>query len=988
MLKLIEMGQDLVQATVDEIVSDGVRDFSGITVVVPSQRMLFFIRDRINSRVKGSYFPPDLTTIDHFVFRLFDANHPGLAKAGEMESVLAIYKTIHRIYQNPGYPGGKENHHFPDFFPWALMILKAVEELLIEGKYSDRLNQEIFEEFASLGEYHRDYKDFIGKLPLLAEQFKDHLLSAGLYSRGIAYKMAAILAEAEKLQIPKRKMIIFSGLSALNACEEKILKFIISSQNSRFLVRCDTSALGRQSAPFSQVDKMLQSLNLETVPARTGSPEWNRFSGKVNLYCLPNQESQMVQVAEILKAIVVARSHPEDLKKIAVILPDSTSLIPFIHGVVSRFSPKQKQIPFNISLGYPFRRTPLYQLLISMMKAAKSRLERGMIFSPDYLNLIRHPYVKFSGKTGKEEEPLKRGIHLIEDLISRENLLFFEPGKIEDQITLIMEKSDEYSVESSREIAGEVKRLHQTFLADGRNSLLELAEFLKQSVLAVGENKKHHLFLEDYINTAVNTLDQVIEFSGQHHDDLGTASFNSLISLLTHYFTGVHIYFQGSPLKGVQVMGMLESRGLNFDEVIVVDALEGVLPKSLKYDPLLPYDIRNAFGLSNYSQWEILFANNFFSLLGTVKKAHILWTDNNQAGSEKPEKSRFVERIIYEIEKQTREAPVVIRKNFPCRLETGELKTVVKNDSIRERMSRMNFSASALESYIRCPLRFYYAYIAGLEERSEISLDPDTGELGSLVHRVLERFYRNAPIRENSSRLEGNLRDLITDEFEKKGFNIASGIGKIRHWVLHEKLKDFLTADSRRLLLNGIEIASLEKKVETEIDLPFSDSPVRFRGRIDRIEREGNLMRLIDYKTGAPFNPKIIEKGIKFRLERLKDLKKPEWLSALRELQVCYESFQLLLYALMVTSPSGDYSGIDAAYMFLKQADDFFKPVFIRGTGSGMISIEEKDTLMKNFKHNLHEIMADIYLRDTFSPNNRNIQYCSTCPFRIPCGNM
>jgi ATP-dependent helicase/nuclease subunit B len=303
-------------------------------------------------------------------------------------------------------------------------------------------------------------------------------------------------------------------------------------------------------------------------------------------------------------------------------------------------------------------------------------------------------------------------------------------------------------------------------------------------------------------------------------------------------------------------------------------------------------------------------------------------------------------------------------------------------------MSRMNFSASALESYIRCPLRFYYAYIAGLEERSEISLDPDTGELGSLVHRVLERFYRNAPIRENSSRLEGNLRDLITDEFEKKGFNIASGIGKIRHWVLHEILKDFLSADSRRLLLNGIEIASLEKKVETEIDLPFSDSPVRFRGRIDRIEREGNLIRLIDYKTGAPFNPKIIEKGIKFRLERLKDLKKPEWLSALRELQVCYESFQLLLYALMVTSPSGDYSGIDAAYMFLKQADDFFKPVFIRGTGSGMISIEEKDTLMKNFKHNLHEIMADIYLRDTFSPNNRNIQYCSTCPFRIPCGNM
>jgi CRISPR/Cas system-associated exonuclease Cas4 (RecB family) len=459
------------------------------------------------------------------------------------------------------------------------------------------------------------------------------------------------------------------------------------------------------------------------------------------------------------------------------------------------------------------------------------------------------------------------------------------------------------------------------------------------------------------------------------------------VSLISYYFTGVHIYFEGSPLKGIQVMGMLESRGLSFDEVVVVDALEGVLPQSLKYDPLLPYDIRRAFGIRNYSEWEKLFAYNFFSLIGSVKRAHILWVDN-QDGTESIEKSRFIERIIFEIEKQGHRAPAIIRSSFHSELKPKETRRVEKNDSIMTKIRSMNFSASALESYFRCPLRFYFSYIVGLEERKELSLDPDTGELGNLIHRILERIYRNGFFNQESGRLNRYLEDMVEGEFNNMGFTSTSGIGKIRCWVVVEKLKDFLVYDRQRIRQNGVEFIAFEKNVTMHMDLPVTSSPVTIKGRIDRVERQGDLIRLIDYKTGSPFRTGLSDKVINFRLSNLKNLAEPDWLASLEKLQKSYKCFQLFLYTLMMHCSSDDYSRSDAAYIFLKPSDNYFKPVFGRGTRMQVIGEDEKNILMKNFRDNLSEIMEDIFHRPAFVANSRDSHYCGYCPFQVNCGNV
>lgn len=249
-------------------------------------------------------------------------------------------------------------------------------------------------------------------------------------------------------------------------------------------------------------------------------------------------------------------------------------------------------------------------------------------------------------------------------------------------------------------------------------------------------------------------------------------------------------------------------------------------------------------------------------------------------------------------------------------------------------------------------------------------------------------MYKSGSFHKDIDQPEHHLQDIAEEEFNKKGFATASGIGKIRCWVVIEKLRDFLAYDRRRIRQNGIKVTGFEKKVIMDMDLPFTSSPVILKGRIDRIEREGDLIRIIDYKTGSPFGTGIRENVIDFRLTNLKNLAEPDWLAALEKLQKSYKSFQLLLYALMMNSFSDDYSCLDAAYIFLKPADNFFKPVFTRGTGKQMIDGDEKNVLMKNFKDNLFEIMGDIFHRQTFISNNRNSQYCGYCPFQVPCGNI
>lgn len=987
MLKIINLNEDLITATVDEILKENKEDFSNLIVIFPSKRMRLFLQEKLSQKIGKNYFPPHMLTIDNFFNYLFELNFPGFKYANELEASIFLFLAVKEVFKGSVCYGGEIDNSYIDFFPNILNILNAVEEILVEGGKIEKLNGDIFKEFVRYGEYHKEYKNFIIELPQLIKRFLSLLVENKKYTRGFVYKSIAQLCEDEKLKIPGKKKFIFVGMNALNVSEEKLLKFSLINKDSLFILRSDSSAVKESSSPFFLQYKTLKALNLKHSIKKNEFTAWNRFSNKVNLYPESNVETEMLQVYEILANIIKTKKSKDDLKKIGIVLPDSSSLIPFIQGVVSRFDMKDDKIPFNITMGYPFVRTPLFQLIHNILKVAET-YQNGRLFSIDYLNLIRHPYVKLSGDLNDDQEPLKRGIHLIEYIINKENILYFDIDEIEEKLSMVLESSDDIDKNIRENIKKEIFRIHRTFIIHNNMSLDELCVFIKNCVLSLEKNKEVYLFLEEYIFCAVEVMDELIDFSDFWKGELGSSNFNSLSSFIRFYFSKKRINFQGSPLKGIQVMGMLEFRGLKFDDVIILDVVEGVLPKSSKYDAFLPYDIRKVLGIRAYSDWEKLYSFNFFSLIGSSKNTHVLWTEKKQ-GFGRTEKSRFVERIIYEIEKEKEKCNNIISKRISFNIKDYEKKVVEKNIEIERKLREIEFSPSSLETYVKCPLRFYFEKVLNIKEKEEISLDADSGTLGTIIHKSLEQFYKSYKAQSIENNLEQILEIILKENFKKKGFKKFSGVWKIRFLVLFNKIKDFILFDLNRMREGNIEISGLEKQLSQKIFIDELKRDIFIKGRIDRIEKQNNIVRIIDYKTGADFHVKVNKKIRDFNVGSLYRCPKDEYIDKLNSISKNYRNFQILLYLKIYNENYiKNYENMDAAYIFLKMADKFFKPVFISANGNEPISNEDKICIMHNFSINLSEIIMDIFLREEFIPNSSDKNFCSYCPFKIPCGNI
>ncbi len=385
-------------------------------------------------------------------------------------------------------------------------------------------------------------------------------------------------------------------------------------------------------------------------------------------------EGEIYHAFRILEGICRGRDEAS-LSKVAVLLPSSPSLIPFVQGAVSRFDQDTKKLPFNITLGYPLERTPMMQLVDSLLTILENT-EGAMIAAGDYLQLIRHPYVKISGGGG-DLEPLKRGIHLLENIIDGGNLTRFSVAGLEAKLaTEMLRAVHGIAPGVSAEIAAQVSSLHRRFIPQGIAGMQPLLAFLQQALESVGSEKNRggHLFLNEYAAAALDALEELKDFALSHDDVFHGTDAAGLAAMVRSHFRGRTIRFEGSPLQGVQVMGPLEFRGLSFDEIVILDALEGVLPGTMKYDPILPADIRAIFGIRDHGDWETIYAFNFFAMLGSARRVHVLYPRKSEDGKE-CERSRFIERIAYAIEKKNGKAPAASPLALPFEILPRELRS-------------------------------------------------------------------------------------------------------------------------------------------------------------------------------------------------------------------------------------------------------------------------------------------------------------------------
>jgi ATP-dependent helicase/nuclease subunit B len=994
MLELIGLQEDLVARTCARILETREdNDLSAAAAVFPSKRFGFFLRQELASGMMGNFFPPALFPIEAFFESLFKLNFPGRGILDELEAAHAVYESAAAVFPEGMY-GNRRIADFAAFLPWAQKVLAALEEILTDGGRTEGIDFTKYKEFAALGDYHRSYKEFILRIPDLLADLGRRLDGRKQATRGMVFRKVAGLAEKGDLRIPPARQWIFSGFNAMNACERELFRFFEDQHGARLILRTDPKGMADPLSPFHLQAETIRGLGMIQPAELPASDVWDDLVDKVTLHPCDGVENEIYQAYGKLEAICRPRDEAS-LRQVAVLLPSSPSLIPFVQGVVSRFDQDVKGLPFNITLGYPLERTPMMQLIDSLLTVLE-KADDGMIEAADYLQLIRHPYVKISGGGG-ELEPLKRGIHMLEDIIHNGNLTRFSVAELEARLSAEMQRPVHGIAPGlAAEIVAQVDTLHRRFIPQGIADIPSLLAFLRAALESVGSegNRSAHLFLNEYAAAALDALEELEDFASSHGKVFHSADAAGMAAMVRSHFRGRTIRFEGSPLRGIQVMGPLEFRGLSFDEVIVIDALEGILPGTAKYDPILPADIRAIFGIRDHGDWDKIYAFNFFAMLGAARHVYILYPRKNEDGQER-ERSRFIERIAYAIEKKTTQAPAAVSESIPFDLRPRELKQVKKDSDIRDRLGAIALSPSSLEAYVNCPLQFYFSRVLGLKEREEVAAETDGSLIGTITHEALRNFYEkysgaDAMAGAGEEALDADLERCLHGAFRKLNFEPEKGLERIRAWTLLEQLRLFVREDRRRIKEKGIQVEKREEKLSIYLEVPGLDCPARIQGRLDRLEKERDMLRVIDYKTGVPFPPRV-RANDDLDLRDLFKRDEKDYIAALHAFREKYPGMQLLVYLMLLSRENAKaWEEIDAAFVFLRERNKaMVQGIFVTGgRNSRPFTPKEKRLAVETFIADLQEILRDLYFREYFLANPANERHCSFCPFRLPCGNL
>ncbi len=962
-VKYLSLEENLINHVADEVLSGKTRDLSKISVVFPSRRMGIFLKKEFSEKTLKNTLLPKIFTIDEFVFYSYELLNPFSTIIDETSALIQLFSLLKEKKEIPYFP--EVDRGFLSLYPSLKKLYEAVEEISIEAKNNLLKN---FKEFVELGEYREEYKNFIKNLPEIKNGFHEKLKGLHKYTRGMAYEEVARNAKevSNKLEFEK---IILSGFNSLSYSEVQFFKEVIRKENVIMIMKGDYPALDDPTSPFALQKKALKDLNISSddIEYHRGK-SWRKVGEKVRIMHVTDIEGEMEVVRETLKNEFLDDKrikNPPDA--VGIVLSREESLIPFVQNVVSSFN-EDEIPPFNITLGYPFSRTPLYELINSIISLKENYNDEKGFYFKNYLELIRHPYVKLTEKY-EGEDFLRTGIHYIEDTILEYNLFYFK----EEELDELLEKK--YSdKENFKEIKEEINEMHKTFIFK-KETMGEFVEFLKDSFYKIYEkNKNRYLFLNEFVGegiTIVNELEEMIlrsEFLYNEKD------FSVIGSFIREFFGSRKINFFGSPLKGVQIMGLLEFRGLNFKKIIFTDAVEGILPPIYKYDPLLPADIRAIFGMRTYHEMESLRAYDFFTLLGSADE--IVVVIPQKIDGEFTQKSRFIERIIYENEKSEISG---FQENYSAGIYIKEAKKedIEKSENVKEFLKKFSFSPSSLETYILCPAKFYYQNILGLEEKVKIEDEPDHGMTGTIVHESLKRLYEKKKLifESDYKKIEDEYSKIIEEVFQENGFKRDSGILRIRKWAILKKVLKFLKEDIKRIRENEIEIIYLEKDFKEDIEFKNGVSAT-FKGRIDRIEKEKDIFRIIDYKTGKKIAG--IKKGSE--LEEIENFRREEDYQAYLNLILkTFPSFQILFYIKLFSEHEKEnILTIDGGYVFLKENEAGFKTIFNK------IDDNLKAKIFNIFEDTVSKIIYDIYNKETF-PRIYKKKICENCPYKSLC---
>jgi hypothetical protein len=819
-------------------------ELSNTIVVLPNKRAKIFLIEALKKQVSTNILSPEIISIEEFI-----QNVASIRAVDPIELLFEFYEVYLSITDK------SSQQSFELFANWAKTLLQDFNEIdryLLDSSHVLSYLKDIEDikkwgiEVENKTQLLENYIDFWKLLPNYYQSLYKHLLNKGIGYQGLIYREAVNNLNHFSDSI-NEKQFFFAGFNALNAAEERIIQHLIASEQAKIYWDVDQTFL---NDPYHDAGLFLRRFKESWKHYKSNPFEWieDDFSQSKNIQVIgtPKTIGQAKITGSIIENII--NDNPNaTLDKVAVVLGEENLLVPLLYSLPSSVG------ALNITMGYSSKNNPAQILIAKLFKMHTNALSRNsksyILYYKDVLDILTHPLVEHFAKTGALVNVINQNNYTF---ITHHKLLELNP-KPSDLFLLLFQKWE-----------------------NGSLTVLETISNLLQTIKTnLSNDNEEEKITKAFVYAIFKTINKLINYYSQHsHID----KIETLYAIYKQVIDLAEVSFEGEPLNGLQIMGVLESRVLDFETVIVTSMNEGKFPAGKSMNSFIPYDVKRELGLPTFKEKDAIYTYHFYHLLQRAKNIYLIYNTESE-GLDAGEKSRFITQL--EVEKQSNHT--LTHEIYSAVLpETAYQPIVVpKSESVMLRLKEIaekGFSPSALTSYIRNPIDFYFQKILRISEVEEVEENIALNTLGTIIHETLEALY--TPFIGKFLSVSDILLcfQLLDDEVLKqfklvyKEGEIKKGRNLLAFEVAKRNVSNFLKVELESIKDGeAIKILHLEKGCERILEHPSLPFPIKVAGKVDRIEERNGIIRIIDYKTGKVEKPNVTLKSWNGLTEEIKN---------------------------------------------------------------------------------------------------------------------